>query len=174
MRPTLAMVWGNADHHHSLAHRRCDGTAAACRVVRLCRSSDRAHGPTRSHLRNRRVYPIEFGNPFSRHPRSLPFRCESADRTLGVRDCGKPTTAITPGAQRVCALERHCGCAGDPGLRLSDWAALFHEATFRSGRRRHETVRFRRATIMVRDQGPFKLSHSWPRIAWGSMAVVLV
>lgn len=27
---------------------------------------------------------------------------------------------------------------------------------------------------MVRDRGAFKLSHSWPRIAWGSIAVVLV
>jgi cytochrome c553 len=27
---------------------------------------------------------------------------------------------------------------------------------------------------MVREKGPFKLSNPWPRIAWGSMAVVLV
>ena len=76
---TLVVVLGDADHHHSLAYRGPDGTAAAGRDVRLFRSSDGAHGSAGHHLGDRRPDPSGFGDPADRHPRPLAFWRERAD-----------------------------------------------------------------------------------------------
>src|SRR5208283_2998360 len=58
-------------------------------------------------------------------------------------------------------------------LRLSDRAVLLSQAAFGSGCRGNEPVQPQGATVMGRDQGPFKLDNPWSRIGWWSAAAVV-
>ena len=117
---------------------------------------------------------LSFGDPSDRHPRPLAFRFESAGRAAGLRDCREPATAGAAGAQRVRAVERDRAVLmilayGYPIGQFfflkqhSVPAVAVTSQSDSSG-----------TTVMVREQGPLKLDNPWPRIAWGSMAVVFV
>ena len=165
----LAVVLGHADHHDSLAHRRADGTTAAGRDIRLYQSADRAHGPARHHLGNRRPDPADLGDPFDRHPRPLAFRrTDVSKQPLRYALAVNPPARVPPSLNgfalwNTIVLVLMIVAYGYPIGQFFVLKQHTVPAVEVTGQLNPDG-----ATMMVRDQGPFRLDNPWPRIGWWS------